>query len=186
VRRAASHAYQVGQATRATAGISPAPNFFVGTDVCALVRRDHDDLDRTLRALLDSKRPPSEYAELLDAFRIGLVAHVAAEAAVLAAMLVRLIVKQLDDEHRAQLAAIDALASEVLGSASWFERLLELRIAFLDHAGREEYFPSSLLDHVAAGDRRSLAAEYASERMRAMAAIAPIESARASALALFN
>lgn len=162
--------------------------------MCALVRRDHDDLDRTLRALLDNRRPPSEYAELLDAFRIGLVAHVAAEAAVLAAMvlrvqpplLVRLIVKQLDDEHRAQLAAIDAVAGEVLGSAGWFEKLLELRIAFLDHAAREDYFPSSLLDHVVAGERRSLAAEYATERMRAMAALAPIESARAAALSLFN
>jgi hypothetical protein len=157
------------------------------------VRRDHDDLDRTLCALLDGKRARIEHLELLDAFRIGLVAHVAAETAVLAAMLVRsqppmlvrLIVKQLDDEHRSQLAAIEAVGREVVGSVSWCERLLELRIQFLDHAAREDFFPSSLQDHVTHPDRRSLAAEYATERLRAMSTLAPIASAR-EALALVN
>jgi hypothetical protein len=179
-----------------TAASSVLRSFPVGTDVCALVRRDHEDLDRTLSTLLDSSRRGTrgDQLELLDAFRIGLVAHVAAEAAVLASMvvrsrpplLVRLIVKQLDDEHRAQLSAIDQLASEQVGSASWSERLLELRIDFLDHAAREDYFPSSLHDHVASQDRRLLAGEYATERMRALAALAPVAIAREAALIRFN
>jgi hypothetical protein len=144
--------------------------------------------------LVDGRRTASEQVELLDAFRIGLVAHIAAETAVLAAMvmraqppmLVRLIVKQLDDEHRAQLSALDVISRQAPGSVAWCERLLELRIAFLDHAAREDYFPSSLHDHVAPGERRSLAGEYATERLRAMSALAPIATARAAAIALFN
>ncbi len=94
--------------------------------------------------------------------------------------------KQLDAEHREQLVAIDGIAEERVGSAGWCERLLELRIQFLDHAAREDYFPSSLQDHVGSGDRRSLAAAYATERLRAMSALAPIASAREAARALFN
>lgn len=166
----------------------------MGTDVCALVRRDHEDLDRTLTALLDERRSRSERIELLDAFRIGLVAHVAAESAVFAnlvvrtrpPLLVRLIVKQLDEEHHTQLAAIDSIAMEQTGSSTWCERLLQLRIQFLDHAAREDYFPSSLHDHVPAHERRQLAAEYATERLRAMSALAPMETAREAAIIRFN
>lgn len=157
------------------------------------MRRDHDDLDRTLTALLDS-RSRIDRAELLDAFRIGLVAHVAAEAAVFAnlvvrtrpPLLVRLVVKQLDDEHRAQLAAIDVISAEAPGSSAWSERILELRIQCLDHAAREDYFPSSLHDHVAQQERRQLAADYATERLRAMSALAPMETAREAAIIRFN
>ena len=159
----------MNSATFRSDGIFSACARSVGTDVCALVRRDHDELDRTLRTLLETPRAPKDQLELVDAFRIGLVAHVAAEAAVLGTMLLRtqpplllrLIVKQLDDEHRAQLAALDAIAAEPVGSARWSERLLELRIALLDHASREDYFPSSLHDHVVSGERRKLAERYA-------------------------
>lgn len=101
-------------------------------------------------------------------------------------LLVRLIVKQLDDEHRAQLAAIDSIAMETSGSAVWCDRILQLRIHFLDHAAREDYFPSSLQDHVGQQERRQLAAEYATERLRAMSALAPMETAREAAIIRFN
>lgn len=166
----------------------------MGIDVCALVRRDHDELDRTLRTLLETSRASAEQRELLDAFRIGLVAHVAAEAAVLGTLLVRtqpplllrLIVKQLDDEHRAQLAALDAIEAESIGSAAWSERLLELRISLLEHASREDYFPSTLHDHVVSGERRRLAGEYATERLRAISSLAPLAIAREAAVVSYN
>lgn len=162
-------------------------------DVCALVRRDHDDLDRTLAALLEDKGA-REHHDLLDGLRIGLVAHVSAESAVLASMImraqppqvVRQIARAVESEHRGQLVALDRLSAERVGSSAWLERVLELRVLILDHAGRADYFPSTLRDHVTPAHLRMLAGEYATERLRALAALAPLAGVRDKAIARMN
>jgi hypothetical protein len=55
------------------------------------------------------------------------------------------------------------------GSTEWTASILELRVAILDHAAREELVGTTLLGHVAPARRRALASEYATERLRRLA-----------------
>ncbi|MBV8757397.1 MAG: hypothetical protein JO257_08990 [Deltaproteobacteria bacterium] len=154
--------------------------------MCALVRRDHDDLDRALGAMVDPRTSPKELAALLDVFRLALAVHTAAEAKVLQALLARVVgprtlhmlALQTRVEHVAQRAAADALVGARPGSIGWYDGALELRVSVMDHAARAEQTRWTLEDHVPGDVQRVLAGEYATERMRVLASTSPIALAR--------
>jgi len=155
-------------------------------DFNALVRRDHDDLDQALVAMVATATRPDELVELLDVFRLALAVHVVAEAKVLARLLaggdvvpaLRAIVEHGCDEHLRQQAAADALVLVTPGSEEWYAEALELRIAVLDHATRAELLRWTLRDHLSAERCRRLSADYATERMRVLARTSPQALAR--------
>lgn len=154
-------------------------------DVCALVRRDHEDLDRALAAMVDPLTPPTELSNLLDVFRLALAVHAAAEAKVIDGLLARaraprtlgILAMQTRVEHGAQRAAAESLGLARPASIAWYEQALELRVLVLDHASRglesrcvlEDYLPPEL--------RHSLAGEYATQRMRVLASTSPLATA---------
>lgn len=156
-------------------------------DLCALVRRDHDDLDRALGAMTDTTLSATELTELLDVFRLALAVHIVAEARVLdAAMLVvtqpadvlRWVAAQVHAEHAIQQAGADDLVHLVPGTASWYDRALKLRIDVLDHATRADIMRASFEDHIPCEDRQLLASRFATERLRVLSTTSPITMAR--------
>jgi hypothetical protein len=162
----------------------------MGADLCALVRRDHDDLDAALAAMVNPATAPKELTNLLDIFRLALAVHTATESRILSALLrrvsaprtLRLIADQCRLEHVEQRAAADALTMLRPGSIGWYESALELRVTVLDHTTRGEYSRWTLQDHVPLELQRAIASEYATERMRVLASTSPIrEAARAIA-----
>jgi hypothetical protein len=151
-------------------------------DVCALVRRDHDGIDRAFAAMVDPATPPKELSNLLDVLQLALAVHTAAEARVMELLLARtsgpqalsMLVTQTRLEHVAQRAGVDALARIRPESIAWYEYALELRVLVLDHAGRAEQWRWTFEDHVPFGLQRQLGSEYATERMRVLASTSPI------------
>lgn len=156
-------------------------------DVSALVRRDHDDLDLALAAMVDTRTPPDELALLVDVCRLALAVHVSAQATVMRALIHTLgepavlctLVAEARREHGGQQVALDRLASLPAGSDGWYARALELRVDVLDHAARAELARWTLQDHVPRGLRRALAADYATERLRVLARTSPVALAKA-------
>lgn len=156
-------------------------------DVCALVRRDHDDLDRALVAMVDSATAVGELVSLLDVFKLALAVHVAAEAKVLITLLdqapgslpLRAIAEKIRDEHAEQQRGTDALASTRPGSQDWYARALELRVAVLDHAAQSELMRWTLQDQVALAAHGALASQYATERLRVLSRTSLVALARA-------
>lgn len=162
----------------------------MGADLCALVRRDHDDLDAALGAMVNPATPPKELTNLLEIFRLALAVHTATEMRVLTTLLKRvpgprtlkLIVEQCRLEHSEQRSAAEAMTGLRPGSIAWYESALELRVQVLDHSGRADFSRWTLQDHVPLDLQRTLASEYAVERMRVLASTSPIrEAARAIA-----
>jgi hypothetical protein len=162
----------------------------MGADLCALVRRDHDDLDAALGAMVNPATPPKELANLLEIFRLALAVHTATETRILSALVKRisgprtlqLIAEQCRLEHLEQRGAAEKLTLLRPGSIAWYESALELRVTVLDHTARGEYSKWTLQDHVPIELQHRLASEYATERMRVLASTSPIrEAARAIA-----
>ena len=156
-------------------------------DFSNLVRRDHDDLDHALRMMVDTATSLRELPDLLDVFRLALAVHYVAQARALDSLLrlptrppnaLRSIIAQLRVEHATQQSAADELARIEPGTARWYDGVLQLRIAVLDHATREVYFRSSLEQHVPAEMRRMLAGRFATERLNVLATTSPLEVAR--------
>jgi hypothetical protein len=164
-------------------------------DLCGLVRRDHDDLDRALHVLVDPTTTNDELIALLDVFRLALAVHVAAEATVIATLLegmvtpsaLRMVVGLTHEEHAVEQRAAAALAAVSPGSSEWYERALELRVHVLDHAARAELTRWTLQDHIPMALHAGLASRYAIERMRVLARTSPVAlaQARAAELVLF-
>jgi hypothetical protein len=151
-------------------------------DVCALVRRDHDDIDRAFSALVDPATGPKELGNLLEIVRLALAVHTAAEARVLELLLARtngpralgMLVTQTRLEHVAQRAGVDTLTRIRPASIAWYEYALELRVLVLDHAGRAEQMRWTLEDHCPHHLHRQLGSEYATERLRVLASTSPM------------
>lgn len=151
-------------------------------DVWGLVRSDHEDLDRALTAMVDPATRPKELANLLEVFRLALAVHTAAEAAVLDLLLSRvraprtlgMLATQTRVEHVAQRMAAETLLGVRPASLDWYHHALELRVLVVDHAFRANHTRWTLLDHVPADVRRTLASEYATERMRVLASTSPL------------
>jgi hypothetical protein len=155
-------------------------------DVCALVRRDHEDLDRALVAMVDPLTPPAELSNLLDVFRLALAVHSAAEANVLDALVdwggsprtLGILAMQTRVEHAAQRAAAESLSMLRPASIAWYSHALELRVLVLDHGSRAEHMRWTLDEIVPASIQQGLAGHYATERMRVLASTSPLMTAR--------
>ncbi len=150
-------------------------------ELTALIRRDHDDLDRVLVAMLDVTTSATECASLLDAFRIGFSAHAEAQSTVFSTILrygaprtLEDSIASIIDEHRSQCGAMWALAALEPCAGTWLSLALEMRVALLDHADRDDIMRSSLIDHIPATSRRHLASVYATERLRRLGAAEPV------------
>jgi hypothetical protein len=148
------------------------------TDLGALISHDHDDLDRALVAMLRATTS-AEAESLLDAMRICLGAHTAAQSTVLrdlmgpvaSSRVVAETIRTILDEHRRQARDLAALGALRVGTSEWQDAVLELRIAILDHKVREEFIAVTLFGHVGPATRRSLARTYATERLRRFASL---------------
>jgi len=156
-------------------------------DYCALVRRDHDDMDCALAMMVDAATPPQRLPELLDVFRLALAVHLVADQYVLDTLLavetrprdaLRWSASQLRREHALQHALADELAHGDPSVPRWCERVQQLRTSLRDHTSRHDYMRTSLETHVSASQRRQLASRFATERMRALATTSPFELAR--------
>jgi hypothetical protein len=155
-------------------------------DVCALVRRDHEDLDRALVAMVDPLTEPTELSNLLDVFRLALAVHSAAEANMLDALLgwggsprtLGILAMQTRVEHAGQRAAAESLAMMRPASIAWYSHALELRVLVLDHSSRSDHMRWTLDEHVPASIQQGLAGEYATQRMRVLASTSPLATAR--------
>jgi hypothetical protein len=154
----------------------------MGNDVCALVRRDHDDIDRAFSAMIDPATPPKELSNLLEILRLALAVHSAAEAKVLDLLLARAegprslpsVVSQSRLEHVAQRAAAESLTRLRPGSIGWYEHAIELRVLVLEHATRADQWRWTVLENVPVEVQRVLGSEYATERMRVLASTSPL------------
>ena len=150
--------------------------------MCGLVRRDHDDVDHALEAMIDPMTPPRELVDLVEIFRLALAVHMATEAHVYQLLLTRvsgprilgLIATHTRIEHSAQHAAAEAMRRITPGSLKWYEHALGLRRLVLDHASRADRAGPTLADHVPQEVRRMLATEYAAERLRVLASTSPL------------
>jgi hypothetical protein len=160
-------------------------------DLCELARRDHDDLDRALQAMLAPGVPARDATNLLDIFRMCLAVHLIAESRVFAMLVsivrppptLRLQIAQLRNEHIAQQRTAELLATIPPGTDEWSTVALELRVLLLDHAKREDYLRGTLDDHVPTGLSRGIAAQYATERMQLLGTTSPLQLARSMRVA---
>jgi hypothetical protein len=151
-----------------------------------LARRDHDDLDRALVAMVGPDMPARELANLLDIFRLGLAVHLVAQSRVFATLVtlvrppppLRSQIAELGREHALQRATADRLVNLTPGSDEWFSGALELRVLVLDHAKREDYLRGVLEDYVPTAIGRGLVAQYATERMKLLGSTSPLALAR--------
>ena len=154
----------------------------MGLDVCGLVRRDHDDLDRGLAAMVEPATPPKELSNLLEVISLALAVHSAAESAVLelltstvrAPRAIEMLAIQTRREHVAQRAAAEAMTLLRPASLAWYEHAQALRELVDDHATRADYARSSFVDHVPRDVWVAMSREYATERMRVLSTTSPI------------
>lgn len=156
-------------------------------DLCSLARRDHDELDLTLSAMVSPQTPVRELTTLLDMFRLGLAIHIVAEARVHGTLVaivrppqeLRVQMASLRHEHAGQQLAAERMIELEPGCDDWYCAALELRVLLLDHARRQDYLRTPLDEYVPAGMNRGLVAQYATERMKLLASTSPLALARA-------
>lgn len=156
-------------------------------DLCKLARRDHEELDMALSAMVEPHVAPRDLSGHMDVFRLGLAVHVVAEARVHATLVslvrppppLRLEISALRREHAVQQSAADRLVTLTPGTDEWYCCALELRVLVLDHARRQDYLRSALEAHVPTAIGRGLVAQYATERMTLLGSTSPLTLARA-------
>ena len=161
----------------------------MGTDFAALLRGDHGELGRALRAILAPSSTEAECRSALDGLRLGFAAHAEGESTVLREALDRsqapstlyFLVAQTFAAHLAQETALAALADARPGTTAWHDRGVYLRELVRHHAEHEEacVLPA-LRDHLPRGEFAALAGAYATERLRALTHLQPasFEAAR--------
>lgn len=159
-----------------------AADFSMTPDIGTLLRRDHGDLESGLDELA---RPTTDLAEVrvtLDGVRLGLAAHVEAEDIVLSrafsrfvpAPRLRMLAAQGRASHVTQEAALSALVTARPGSSVWRDRAARLRDIIRGHSDIVEHELLPVLrDYTPASVYRSLAGEFATERLRQLAMLQP-------------
>jgi len=151
-------------------------------DLVALLRRDHDELERGLEVLTDPHATAAQIRAALDGVRLGLLAHSEAEDIVLdralaalampdrvAAMVARARAAHLEEE-----GALSALVCAVPGSPTWRERAQRLKDLLHEHALYEEHQLIAALQRATSADAFArLAGAFATERLRQLAMLQP-------------
>jgi hypothetical protein len=153
----------------------------MGMDILTLLRRDHEDLDRGLTALLDSTASIGQIRTALDGVRLGLTAHAEAEDIVfhssitrcIAARALELVVEEASQAHHLQEVALAALVCAPLGSAAWYDNAAWLRDLVKEHATYEEEAVLPAIKELAPEIYPTLAGRFATERLRQLSMLAP-------------
>jgi hypothetical protein len=153
----------------------------MGTDILALLRRDHEDLDKGLTALLDSTLTIGQIRTTLDGVRLGLTAHAEAEDIVFhgaiklstSARVLTLVVEEAAQAHHVQEVALAALVCAPLGSASWFDNAQWMRDLVREHSRYEEDCVLPAIRELAPKAYPDLAGRFATERLRQLSMLAP-------------
>jgi hypothetical protein len=144
-----------------------------------LLRRDHDELEHGLRALVRPRT--SELRTVLDGVRLGLLAHVEAEDIVAEVLvdggdqprLARAFAVRRAD-HRDQERALGALLRSTPGTSLWRDRALYLIGLVRQHRVASEIALAAALDREVGSERGArLAGAYATERMRQLGMLMP-------------
>jgi len=156
-------------------------------DLCAVVQRDHEDIDNALSALLNPATPPAELPGLLDVLRLALAVHTVAEGRVLDDLwaletrpsnALRPMIAQIRSEHARHHEMAEALSDVEPSNVTWYARVLRLRVDLLEHARRHVYMRGALDRHLDRPQQRALVAKYMTERLRVLGSTAPIITAR--------
>jgi hypothetical protein len=150
-------------------------------DVCELVRRDHEEIERAVAEMVDPQRSPAELVESLETLRLALAVHVASQAKVFEALrahgrdlrILRFVAMQEHDDHIGQRNALYTLQWTRPASLAWYDEALRLRIAILDHDFRAEQCVWTLREHVSVELRAQLATLYATQRMLVITSTSP-------------
>jgi hypothetical protein len=153
----------------------------MGTDILALLRRDHDDLDKGLMTLLDRSKTIGQIRTALDGVRLGLMAHAEAEDIVFSVAIQRsparpalqVVVEDAAHAHRLQEIALAALVCTPVGTTEWYRRAEALRELVLEHAGYEEANVLPAIRELAPDVYPSLAGKFATERLRQLSMLVP-------------
>lgn len=169
-------------ATPHRGGIATARKLRMTTDFLALLRRDHDDLQRGITELLEPNASLAQIRASLDGVRLGLTAHAEAEDIVVYAALARceaaLVLEELVSEsreaHLGQETALRALVCTPLGTDRWRDRARQLRELVRDHAALEEQeLVPAIRELAPRGVYVGLAGAFATERLRQLAMLQP-------------
>jgi len=142
-----------------------------------LLRRDHDELELGLRALV---RPRAgELRNVIDGVRLGLAAHMEAEDIVVDvalapgnADLARAIAERHAD-HREQDRGLAALLRSHPGTSLWRDRALHLIALVRRHRDTSEALLGQALAQLQPDQVARLAGAFATERMRQLAMLVP-------------
>nr|HEX4314359.1 hypothetical protein [Kofleriaceae bacterium] len=144
-----------------------------------LLRRDHDDVEAGLRALV---RPRTcDLRNVIDGVRLGMLAHAEAEDIVLDIMLgathseaLHHAMAEARMEHREQERALGALMRTVPGTSLWRDRALHLLALVRHHKLTQEPTLRTALERDAPAEVVArLAGAFATERLRQLAMFAP-------------
>jgi hypothetical protein len=153
-------------------------------DFLTLLHRDHEDLGRGLDELVAAEDLDA-LRSALDGIRLGLVAHVEAEDIVLYHALTRsqgshggsrrlgALVEAAHGEHVMQERTLTRLVCSTPCSLEWFDAAHRLRDLVREHAEREEAQLLPVLRDAMPRVYDTLAGEFATERLRQLAMLAP-------------
>jgi hypothetical protein len=151
----------------------------MGTDISSLLHRDHEDIAKSLCALLDRSKPIGQIRIALDGLRLCLTAHAEAEDIVLARAMrdqppvLRSLIDEVAHAHRLQEVALASVTCTPLGSHEWYSRCETLLGLVREHArnDRDNILPA--LRELAADVYPGLAGKFATERMRQLSMLMP-------------
>ena len=151
-------------------------------DLEELIVRDHAALERGIETM-SGWAPTRDQRVALDAMRLGFAAHAEAEANVLQRVMTRVpgdhvasrMLARVLSAHSTQEALLWRLASSVPNTVEWVQALRELQGSFTGHHGDERLGMLPLLRELLAADEyERLAADYATERLRALAMMSAV------------
>jgi len=145
----------------------------MGTDILALLHRDHEDLQKGLITLLDRTKSIGQIRIALDGIRLGLTAHAEAEDIVFSAASLGTLIEGSAKAHRDQERALAVLVVTALGSHAWFARASTLLGLVHDHAAYDERHVLPAIRELAPGVYPTLAGLFATERLHQLSMLLP-------------
>lgn len=154
----------------------------MATELGTLLRGDHFEIDRALRAVLAPTATETDLRTALDGLRLGFTAHAEAEAALLRPRLDRtrtpsalyFLIAQTFAAHLAQEQALAALCMARPGTPTWHDRATYMRELVRHHTDHEEACVMPALRDYVGAEYASMAGDYATERLRALTRLAPV------------
>jgi len=151
-------------------------------DLEDLIVRDHGALERAI-VTMSGWAPTRDQRIALDAMRLGFAAHAEAEANVLQRAMHHVpkehiasrMLERVLSAHATQEALLWRLSRSVPNTVEWVDALDALRSSTSEHHGDERIGMLPLLRELLADDEYDrLAADYATERLRALAMMSAV------------